>query len=118
MSPVITDETVFFLRSVVYGVCLGAAYEVVRGIVDVLFRGPWWRGLEDLVYWTICAIVLFSMIREENDGMIRWYVLAGAAAGAGVYSCGIRPLLHRFLRPLWTFARKSIQFVENLLKKK
>lgn len=118
MSPVIAKEALLFLRSVVYGIGLGAAYEIMRRIAGGLFRRSWWRGLEELSFWTVCATVLFSMVREENGGTIRWYVLAGAAIGAGIYHCGIRPILHRMLRPLWKLARKSRRFVENLLKKR
>ncbi len=118
MSTVITGEIEFLFRSVVYGACLGAAYDMMRRIVGGLFRGSWWRGLEDLLYWTVCAIVLFSMIREENDGTIRWYVLAGTAAGAGIYYSVFRPVVHRILRLLWMPVRKLTQFVENLLKKR
>ena len=117
MSPVITEEAGFLIRSVVYGIFLGAFYEVMHRLVSILFRRKWWRGLEDLLYWTVCALILFSMIREDNGGTIRWYVLAGAVAGAGMYYGGIRPVFHRLFRPLLKFARKIRQFVEKLLKK-
>ena len=117
MSPVITEEVEFLVRSVVYGVFLGAFYEIMHRLVSILFRKKWWRGLEDLLYWTVCALVLFSMIREDNGGIIRWYLLAGATAGAGVYCGGLRPILHCLLRPLWKTIRKNRQFVEKLLKK-
>ena len=117
MSPVITEEAGFLIRSVVYGIFLGAFYEVMHWLVSILFRRKWWRGLEDLLYWTVCALILFSMIREDNGGTIRWYVLAGAVAGSGIYRGGFRPILHRLLKPLWKTIRKIRQFVENLLKK-
>lgn len=117
MSPVITEETAFLIRSVVYGVFLGVFYGILHRLIDVLFRRMWWRGLEDLLYWTICALVLFSMIREDNGGTIRWYVLAGAAGGGWLYYGGIRPGIHRLFLPLWKFAGKIRESVENLLKK-
>lgn len=117
MSPLITGEAVFLLRSVICGMILGIGYEIMGRIVGLLFRRKWWRGLEDLLYWVICALVLFAMICEENGGTIRWYVLVGASAGAGVYYCVVCPILHRILRPLWTLTRKITQFVEKLLKK-
>ena len=58
------------------------------------------------------------MIREENGGVLRWYALVGAAAGAGTYGLGIRPVIHRILKIMWIPIRKTIQFVENLLKKR
>ena len=106
------------LRSLVWGLALGTGYDVVQWLGRWVFRGKWWRGLEDLLYWTVCAVVLFAMIREENGGTLRWYALAGAVAGAAVYSTGIRPVIHRLLRPVWIMAAKTIHFVENLLKKR
>ena len=105
------------LSSLVWGAILGAGYDAVHGIANLVAQRVWWRGLEDLVYWTVCAVVLFAMIREENGGTIRWYVLAGSVAGASVYHLVVRPVIHRLLKPLWISARKVIHFVENLLKK-
>ncbi len=112
------EETGFLLRSIMCGAVLSVGYDLMRWIVDGLFRRRWWRGLEDLLYWTVCAIVLFAMIREENGGVLRWYALVGAAAGAGTYGLGIRPVIHRILKIMWIPIRKTIQFVENLLKKR
>lgn len=117
MSPLITEEAVLLVRSVMYGVFLGAGYDVLHWPMVHLFRDKWWCGLEDLLYWTLCALIIFAMIREENGGTIRWYVLAGAVAGSGIYRGGFRPILHRLLKPLWKPIRKIRQFVENLLKK-
>lgn len=118
MSHIITEEAGFLLRSLVWGLTLGAVYDVVQWLGQGIFSRKWWRGLQDLLYWTICAVLLFAMIRQENGGTIRWYALAGAAAGASVYYVGIRPVIHRLLRPVWILATKPLHFVENLLKKR
>ena len=118
MSQVIAEEVRFLLVSVVWGGLMSAGYELLR-LGRLLFRhGQWWIGLEDLLYWTICAVLVFWMVMEENDGMIRWYALAGCVVGAGIYQRLFHRLFVWALRPLWkgyTFFR---QFVENLLKKR
>ena len=116
MSPLIAEEIRLLVCSILWGMCLAAGYDVTHGTVCHLFRKRWWQDMVDLWYWTICAIMLFAMICEENYGTIRWYILAGASVGAGIYYGGIRPWIHRLLRPVWIFARKTRQFVENLLK--
>ena len=118
MSSVIAAEAGLFLRSLLWGLMLGFGYEMTRWIGKALLRRKWWNGLEDLLYWSVCTVLIFVMIQKENSGIVRWYILAGMAAGAAVHHLVIRPVVHRGLRPMWITVRNSIQFVENLLKKR
>lgn len=114
----ITGELRFLAVSLVWGAGIAAGYEVLR-LMRVLFRhGDLWTGLEDLLFWTICALMIFIMVMEENDGMIRWYVLAGCGAGACVYQFVFHPLLLFVLRPLAIPLRFFRHFIQNLLKKR
>ncbi|MCI8401443.1 MAG: hypothetical protein HFI38_05020 [Lachnospiraceae bacterium] len=118
MSEVITGELRFLLVSIVWGAGIAACYEFLR-LVRLVFRhGQMWTGLEDLLYWTICAILIFIMVMEENDGMVRWYVLAGCAAGACVYQFIFHPVVVFVLTPLKIAVKFSENFLRKLLKKK
>ncbi len=42
-------------------------------------------SLEDLIFWIFCAVLVFYLLYEENNGMLRWFAVAGAAAGMFLY---------------------------------
>lgn len=104
--------------SVLWGGGIAACYETLR-FMRLLFRhGEMWTGLEDLLFWTVCAVLVFTMVMEENDGLLRWYVIAGCVAGACIYQFLLHPLLLFLLQPLLGPARFFRRFFRNLLKKR
>ena len=118
MSEVITGELRFLAVSIVWGGGIAACYEFLR-LMRLLFRhGEMWTGLEDLLFWTICAVLIFIMIMEENDGMIRWYVLAGCMAGACIYQFLLHPVLVFLLTPLTIPLRYLHRFFGKRLHKR
>jgi spore cortex biosynthesis protein YabQ len=118
MSEVITGELRFLAVSIVWGGGIAVCYEFLR-LMRLLFRhGEMWTGLEDLLFWTICAVLIFIMVMEENDGMIRWYVLAGCAAGACIYQYLLHPVLVFLLTPLTIPVRYLRRFFRNWLQKR
>ncbi|MCD8149907.1 MAG: spore cortex biosynthesis protein YabQ [Clostridiales bacterium] len=41
---------------------------------------------EDLLFWLFCALWLFGFMYRQNDGVIRGFIILGAAAGMFLYS--------------------------------
>ena len=118
MSAVITEELRLLGACVVFGMGVAAAYEPAR-LSRLLFRhGRLWTGIEDLLFWIFCAVQVFGMILRTNDGTIRWYALAGCAAGAGFYQIGIHRLLVFLLTPVWQGIQKAQSSRRNRLKSK
>ncbi len=96
---------------------MAGGYELLRFLRLILRHSHWWIGLEDLLYWTLCAVMIFAMVLEQNSGEVRWYVLAGCTAGACLYQAAVHRILVWILTPLWKTVQLFYQFVKNLLKK-
>ena len=85
MSEVIGNEAYFFGISIVVGVGLRLAYDVLRILRRVIKHGNFWIGIEDLLYWLLCTIVVFLLLYLENDGMLRLFAFVGILGGMGIY---------------------------------
>ncbi|MCD8366074.1 MAG: spore cortex biosynthesis protein YabQ [Clostridiales bacterium] len=43
-------------------------------------------AVEDLLFWTFCAFRLFAFMYRQNDGVIRGFIILGAAGGMFLYA--------------------------------
>ena len=63
-------------------------------IVRKLFKHTMFLiSLEDLIFWIACALSVFYVLYEENNGMLRWFAVAGAALGMFLYKKTLSPLI-------------------------
>ena len=63
----------------------GAGIIISYGLIDVLRRffllGKVTRTVTELIYWTGASVIAFMIQFRLNDGILRLYPVAGAAAG-------------------------------------
>ena len=117
MSAVITEELRLLGACILFGMGIGAAYELPR-LSRLLFRhGRLWTGIEDLIFWAMAAAAVFGMILRTNDGAIRWYALAGCVGGAGLYQAVFHRLLAYLLTPVGQIIKKVQNSRRNRLKR-
>ena len=76
----IREEASLLLVSVIWGAAMAAAYDVLRILRRAVRHGTLAVAAEDFLYWICASFALFYLLLSQNDGSIRWYVLAGAAA--------------------------------------
>lgn len=102
----IADQTVVFLRSILFGAAIGVYYDLLRSMRREK-RLHWLPvALLDGLFWlaSIVAFALFVLLAADGDG--RSYVLIGLAGGLLLYFLTISPvvlaLLHNVLSLLFT----------------
>ena len=84
-------------------------------------------AVEDAFYWILCAIGIFAMLYQENDGLLRWFVLGGVAIGMLLENALISPWVIRiFVKVIETWlgvfqrakpGKKACSFGKKELKK-
>lgn len=136
MSQDIINEVYFLLGSILVGIFITFIYDLLLTARSIIRHSLFFVSLEDLLFWIACAIAGFYMLYEENNGILRWFAVCGAALGMLLYkklignhfvnimSKLIGKLLHIahkvisfVLRPIrWFFGRLSL-FFGFLLKK-
>lgn len=86
VSLEIMDQGWLFLYGIFCGSCLLLAYDMLRIWRRVVKHGVIWMAVEDVVYWCICACVIFAMLYRQNDGRIRGFVMMAIAFGMLLYN--------------------------------
>lgn len=97
MSPDIVEELYFFLHSLLMGIAITFAYDLLIIFRNVIKHRHAFISLEDILFWAACAICLFAMLYKENNGVPRWFAIAGAAAGMVLYKISVSRLFIRLM---------------------
>jgi len=78
-------------------------------------------SLEDLVFWIVCALEVFRVLCRENNGMLRWFAVAGAFGGMLVYKKTVSRFIIRTICQVITFLggilMKIVRFLAKPVKK-
>ncbi|MCI8489970.1 MAG: spore cortex biosynthesis protein YabQ [Lachnospiraceae bacterium] len=96
VSETIAGEGSLLFVSFLFGIALMMLYDIFRIFRHIVKHGTILLAVEDVCYWFLCAIGIFAMLYEENDGLLRWFVLGGVALGMLLENILISPFVIRF----------------------
>ncbi|MEZ3507202.1 MAG: spore cortex biosynthesis protein YabQ [Lachnospiraceae bacterium] len=108
MSQDIVQEIIFFLHSILMGLVITFAYDWILVFRKLFTHGRFLISLEDLLYWFVCGIGVFYMLYKENNGVLRWFAVMGAALGMLFYKFLIK---NHFVNIMSTCIHKIMWFV-------
>ncbi|MBQ8762599.1 MAG: spore cortex biosynthesis protein YabQ [Clostridia bacterium] len=78
-------QTEIFLLSLGFGFLLGILYDVFRTLRLIISKSAVFTVFMDILYFVLCAILIFSFNLVVDSGKIRLYVLLGDLLGWLVY---------------------------------
>ncbi len=113
MSQDIVQEAVFFLPSILMGLVITFAYDWVLIFRKLFTHGRFFMSVEDFVYWFACGIGVFYMLYRENNGILRWFAVVGAALGMLTYKAIIK---NRFVNIVSKCIHKIMWFVFRVIQ--
>lgn len=102
MSQNIINEVMFFFHSFLMGIAITFVYDGFLVLRRVIRHNLLLISLEDMVFWIACAIAVFYMLCEENNGVLRWFAVFGAALGMIVYKESVSNLFVNLLSKILT----------------
>lgn len=133
MSGEIVREWHFWLVSIATGAFMAFAYDVIRLFRRLIRHGRLAVDLEDILYWTACFGLSFTLLYYGNNGVIRFAAVLGAAVGMAVYAVTVGRffvrisffvidktvgslfrLFRKILRPIKRFAVNSYHKLKRL----
>lgn len=88
----IYEEVTLFFHSCLIGIGITLLYDGFLICRKLIPHHHLWISVEDFFYWLFCAVGIFCVLVEENNGTLRWFVVAGAALGMIVYKKSVSPL--------------------------
>lgn len=120
MSQDIVQEAVFFLHSILMGLVITFAYDWVLVFRKLFAHGRFFMSVEDFIYWFACGIGVFYMLYRENNGVLRWFAVVGAALGMIIYKTIIKSrfvdIVSKCIHKIMWFIYRVIQIVLKPLK--
>ena len=115
MEVVVAEQTVLFLKACLFGFALGLFYEFFRILRLMVKTGTGTIFLEDLLYWSVCALISFLFILTVNSGQLRIFLLAGIIIGMIVYFFTVGTLVMRASKAIINFIRKVLRVLYKTL---
>ena len=89
MSEAISLQCSFFLISVLWGAILLVIYDILR-ILRRIKKHKWFTiAAEDLLFWLLSAFLVFRLMYDQNDGVIRAFSVLGMGLGMVIYNRSI-----------------------------
>ncbi len=85
MKETVTDPLLFFLTSIMFGVCLQAVYDIIRGIRRVFCHKTIFLIMEDIGFGILTAVMAFIFLCTYNDGELRGFFFLGIVTGMILY---------------------------------
>lgn len=113
----LSEQTAYFLWSLVLGLALGLLYDLVRA-VRMLLRA---RGLHivvsDVVFFTLCGVLTALFALPFNKGDVRGFIIFGEAVGFLTYRLTLGSIMGKIYAHLATLLRKVAQKILGLIEK-
>lgn len=112
MSPNITAELYFLFHSFLMGILITVLYDILRILREIIPHNILAISLEDFLFWAACSLLIFFVLIQENNGILRWFSVAGAMAGMFLYK---KTLSFLFVKYTSRLICKLLYIVEKLL---
>ena len=113
MSQDIVQEVVFFLHSILMGLVITFAYDWILIFRELVAHGRFLMSIEDFIYWFMCGISVFYVLYKENNGVLRWFAVVGAALGMLFYKLTIK---YRFINIMAKCIHKIMWFIFRVIQ--
>ncbi|MBO6015768.1 MAG: spore cortex biosynthesis protein YabQ [Lachnospiraceae bacterium] len=108
MSRQIVEEFTFLWYSVCMGIVITFFYDMIRLFRELIPHKKWMVSAEDTLFWIITCAAQFMLLYKVNNGILRWYSIAGAFLGMILYKKTIGLYMVVFLSKL---IRKTLHIV-------
>lgn len=122
MNGAIMIELRFFGASIFWGMLLLIIYDSIRILRRIVKHNEFFVGIQDILYWVTCSLLIFHMMYQQNDGIIRGFSILGMLLGmlgyhtvlsdflVKVLSSIINKIINFFVRIIWIIL-KPIRFL-------
>lgn len=96
-------------RFLILGVIITAAYDVMRIMRAIFPRRRIIISIEDLLFWCMSSIIVFQLLYQENNGIVRWFAIMGSVIGMILFEKVIGTYLVKVLSKVGRKSKKIIK---------
>ena len=117
MGISLSDQTAYFLWSLVLGVLLGVMYDAVRAVRMALRAGRVHVAVSDVVFFVVCGVVTSLFALPFNKGDVRAFILFGETVGFLSYRLTLGSVMGKVYAFLTRKLRSFVQKIRKILEK-
>ncbi len=110
----ISNQVNIFLWSILGGMLISFAYDIFRVKRRIIKTNNIITHIEDLLYWSISAAIMFAIVYIGNDGEIRGYIFLGIIIGAVLYILLLSRMVIFILLKIINFLKKALKTLWNI----
>lgn len=114
MSEMIHLEVTFFATAFVWGIFLLVGYDIIRIVRRIISHNSIAIAAEDMFFWAASGILVFCMMYEKNDGIVRGIALISLFLGMFCYHYTISSYLVKWV---YKIIGAPIKKILNIVKK-
>lgn len=103
MDELILEEVNLFLEAAWFGMHIAVAYDILRILRRLVRHRNWIVTVEDYLFWIVTGVMIFAMIFQWNDGIVRGYVLVTMFIGAYLYHASVSEFLVKYISKILNF---------------
>jgi spore cortex biosynthesis protein YabQ len=115
MNNAIFYELRFFGASILWGIILLILYDFLRIFRRIVKHNSIIVGMQDIIYWVISSILIFRMMYQQNDGVIRGFSILAMLLGMILYHNLISDKLVKIIADsingIFSFIGKILYFI-------
>jgi len=115
LADSVGSQAYIFLCSVVGGMIIAFIYDVFRLKRKAVRSKSISLYIEDLAYWVIVALTIFSVIYYSNDGEIRGFIFVGVAIGVVLYTLVLSKIVMAIFLAVLKFTFRTARAIWRIL---
>lgn len=104
----INNQLFLFLLSVFFGFVIGFFYDFLVIFRKIIKHFKFMVQIEDLIYWTISALLLFFIMLKENHGEIRGFLILGSFIGMILYFFAVSKIFLKISDKILSLIKKIL----------
>ena len=104
----LSEQTEIFLLSLGFGFLLGFIYDIFRTLRLIISRPSAFTVAADILYFLLCALLVFCFNLVVDSGKIRLYVLFGDMLGWFIYYFSLGEIISRFINKVVSCAKRVV----------
>lgn len=117
MNEAITVELQFFLISILWGVLIILAYDILRILRRLIPHNAIVLAIEDIIFWVLASLFIFAMIYTMNNGTIRGFSVMGMGIGMTLYHFIFSELFVKWMTKAFLLLLRPICILINRIKR-
>jgi spore cortex biosynthesis protein YabQ len=113
----VSQQTIAFLTACIFGMALGAIYDVFRIFRIAITCGKIVVFIQDIIFFVLSATLSFLLMLYTNTGEIRLFYILGELIGFCIYYFTIGILVYKSAKAVVEFIKKILRVVFRLILK-